>query len=181
MSTTPISYKKAATGSDSPIPIHMGGKDTGIVKWFNTKSGFGFIESLDSEEDIFVHFSALGEGEYNYLVQGEYVEFNTVTSDKYKCQASNVTGIRCGKLMCETRRDAKREYESKHVDDADADTEAKAAKKPVYKAVDAFKKPVDAFKKATLTSTAPDKWTLVNKNKDNDVRVPRQKSVGRKA
>lgn len=152
----------------------MSTRYTGIVKWFNTKSGFGFIESLDADEDIFVHFSALSGGEYNYLVQGEYVEFNTIASDKYKCQASHVTGIRGNKLMCETRRDAKREYESKHVEEVE-----KVEVVKVDSVKKAYKKPFDK------TSTTPENWTLVNKNKDKDkdkdVRVPRQKSVGRKA
>jgi CspA family cold shock protein len=85
---------------------------TGRVKWFNNKSGFGFITVTDGSEagnDIFVHHSAVkvDSEQYKYLVQGEYVEFSLVeTQDsKYTCQASNVSGIKGGKLMCETRRE----------------------------------------------------------------------------
>ena len=84
----------------------------GRVKWFNNKSGFGFITVTDgpsSGSDIFVHHSAVkvDSEQYKYLVQGEYVEFTLIeTQDsKHTCQASNVCGIKGGKLMCETRRD----------------------------------------------------------------------------
>ena len=48
---------------------------TGVVKWFNNKTGYGFITCLDKEyqhKDIFVHHSALiaPNETYKYLVQG---------------------------------------------------------------------------------------------------------------
>lgn len=87
---------------------------TGRVKWFNNKAGYGFITVTDGERsgsDIFVHHSAINISaqQYKYLVQGEYVEFtmNKVESDKHEWQASNVQGIKGGKLMCETRHEFK--------------------------------------------------------------------------
>lgn len=87
---------------------------TGRVKWFNNKAGYGFITITDGEKsgsDIFVHHSAImiTSQQYKYLVQGEYVEFclNKVESDKHEWQASNVNGIKGGKLMCETRNEFK--------------------------------------------------------------------------
>ena len=82
---------------------------TGCVKWFNTKAGYGFITFKDEsgkETDVFVHHSGIQSTMRKYLVIGEYVEFklNTVESDKHKFQASNVTGIHGGKLMCETKQ-----------------------------------------------------------------------------
>ena len=56
-------------------------KYTGKVKWFNNKSGFGFITVVNecelSGKDIFAHHSSIvvKENIYKYLVQGEYVEF----------------------------------------------------------------------------------------------------------
>lgn len=83
---------------------------TGQVKWFNVKAGYGFVTVCDGEhkdKDIFVHFSALKvvNSQYRYLVQGEYVNFNIVKpeGDKYEYHASNVTGIKGGTIMCETR------------------------------------------------------------------------------
>ena len=34
-------------------------KETGCVKWFNNKSGYGFIHSCDSDDDVFVHHTSL--------------------------------------------------------------------------------------------------------------------------
>lgn len=85
----------------------------GRVKWFNNKSGYGFITSCDDknkDEDVFVHHSgvSVSEEQYKYLVQGEYVEFRlaaTTETSKYPYQASHVTGMWGGKLMCETRNE----------------------------------------------------------------------------
>ena len=87
---------------------------TGRVKWFNNKAGYGFITITDGSRfgsDIFVHHSVINveNQQYKYLVQGEYVEFDMVRieSSQHEWQASNVSGIRGGKLMCETRRELK--------------------------------------------------------------------------
>jgi cold shock CspA family protein len=85
----------------------------GRVKWFNRKTGYGFITvHIDGEEkDIFVHHSAINVSnqQYKYLLQGEYIEFNliTVENSTHECQASDVGGIKGGKLMCETRNEFK--------------------------------------------------------------------------
>ena len=88
-------------------------REIGCVKWFNNKAGYGFL-SVSSEgetepRDVFVHHSAIkvGHEQYRYLVQGEYVEFEfaTVTSEGHKYQAASVSGLRGGKLMCETRNE----------------------------------------------------------------------------
>jgi cold shock CspA family protein len=90
---------------------------TGRVKWFNTKSGFGFITVVSPGEhngaDIFVHHSAANvSGEqYKYFIQGEYVEFRIepTTDGNHKFQATQVSGILGGKLMCETRNEFKQQ------------------------------------------------------------------------
>lgn len=90
-----------------------GPRYTGKVKWFNNKEGYGFITVCDAgdflSKDIFVHYSSIcvENSQYKYLVQGEYVEFNLikVNSDKHDTQAVNISGIKGGSLMCETKRD----------------------------------------------------------------------------
>ena len=83
----------------------------GIVKWFNNKSGYGFItlKTGPIEGDIFVHHSSLAVNtqQYKYLVQGEYVEFmlEAVSNGNHKWHAVSVKGLNNGKLMCETRHD----------------------------------------------------------------------------
>jgi cold shock CspA family protein len=84
----------------------------GRVKWFNNKAGYGFITVTDGPKagtDVFVHHSTIkvDTEQYKYLVQGEYVEFSLMdtTTDKHECQAGDISGVKGGKLMCETRRE----------------------------------------------------------------------------
>jgi CspA family cold shock protein len=64
----------------------------GKVKWFNNEKGFGFIEYNDNE-DIFVHYSAILSEGYKTLVEGQYVEFELVRTDK-GLQAKNFIEIK---------------------------------------------------------------------------------------
>lgn len=64
----------------------------GKVKWFNNDKGFGFIE-YNSQEDIFVHYSAILSQGFKTLVEGQYVEFDLVRTDK-GLQAKNVVEIK---------------------------------------------------------------------------------------
>jgi len=54
----------------------------GMVKWFDSRKGFGFIEKEDGSGDVFVHFTDLvGEG-YRTLREGERVKFEIAESPK---------------------------------------------------------------------------------------------------
>lgn len=101
-------------------------KTTGRVKWFNKNSGYGFITALDgdrTDEDIFVHHSALcvGKDQFRYLVDGEYISFDWSSSGKnteeHKWQATEVTGVCGGPLLCETQNDARSEVRDNGEDD----------------------------------------------------------------
>jgi len=61
---------------------------TGVVKWFNSEKGYGFI-SQDGGPDVFVHFSAIQEAGYRNLEENEKVEFDVSQGPK-GLQAANV-------------------------------------------------------------------------------------------
>jgi cold shock CspA family protein len=88
----------------------------GCVKWFNNKAGYGFITVSEGERsgtDVFIHHSSINvkNQQYKYLVQGEYVEFTIISTagGSHVFQAADVSGIKNGKLMCETRFEMKLE------------------------------------------------------------------------
>ena len=56
--------------------------ETGTVKWFNHKKGFGFIEREDSDKDLFVHHTEV-EGNIN---DGDKVEFEVGETEKAQMQ-----------------------------------------------------------------------------------------------
>ena len=65
---------------------------TGIVKWFNSDKGFGFIEQK-SGPDVFVHFRSINNsGGYKSLDEGQKVQFSVSQGQKGP-QAENVTVI----------------------------------------------------------------------------------------
>jgi CspA family cold shock protein len=52
---------------------------TGIVKWFNERRGYGFIEQIQGP-DVFVHHSAIQMDGYRTLAPGTEVEFEVEDS-----------------------------------------------------------------------------------------------------
>lgn len=107
----------SGTENNNQAPV---AKLTGRVKWFNNKTGFGFITALTESDgvkegsDVFVHHSVIkvSQEQYRYLVQGEYVEFvlaklkdaaGDASASKHEFQAVDVSGVKGGKLICETR------------------------------------------------------------------------------
>ncbi len=61
----------------------------GIVKWFNDKKGFGFIEQEDGP-DVFVHHSEINADGFKSLKEGDQVTFETEQGQKGP-RAVNVT------------------------------------------------------------------------------------------
>jgi CspA family cold shock protein len=62
----------------------------GIVKWFNSVKGFGFVTQQDGNGgDIFVHYSQIQTEGYRNLKEGQPIEFDLVDTDKGPC-AHNV-------------------------------------------------------------------------------------------
>lgn len=69
----------------------MGQRETGTVKWFNAKKGFGFI-ARNEGEDVFVHYRALNGDGYRSLEEGQKVDF-TVTKGPKGLQAEDVNVV----------------------------------------------------------------------------------------
>jgi cold shock protein len=53
----------------------------GVVKWFDTKKGYGFIKQPEGE-DVFVHFSGIEGDGFKSLRAGEEVEFEIINGPK---------------------------------------------------------------------------------------------------
>jgi len=153
----------------------------GRVKWFNNKAGYGFITVTYGSKaglDIFVHHSSIkvDSEQYKYLVQGEYVEFglSKTKTETFEFQAGDVSGIKGGKLMCETRRDlrsARTQYKSL--------TPNENFDKPVVmmpKAVDPPKRNYKTQKdKGKVQDDKGNNWSYVSRTKKTDKPVTRSK------
>lgn len=63
----------------------------GIVKWFNDKKGYGFIQQ-DNGEDLFVHHSSINMTGFKTLAEGERVSFDVTEGDRGP-SAANVTKL----------------------------------------------------------------------------------------
>ena len=83
----------------------------GSVKWFNKKSGYGFITPKDGGTDVFVHHTGLHADDNisKYLTEGEFVQYSTepVEGDDSRIRAVNVQGMNGGPLVCQTRRQSR--------------------------------------------------------------------------
>ena len=62
----------------------------GIVKWFNTKKGYGFIQSDAATKDIFVHVTALQQSGIRKLTDGQEVSFD-IFDDKGRPAANHIS------------------------------------------------------------------------------------------
>jgi CspA family cold shock protein len=62
---------------------------TGVVKWFNSEKGFGFIAQDGGGPDVFAHYSNIAGTGYRELLEGEAVTFD-VTQGQKGPQAENI-------------------------------------------------------------------------------------------
>ena len=63
----------------------------GIVKWFNDRKGYGFIEQEDGP-DVFVHHTGINAAGFKSLGEGDKVTFDIEEGDKGP-SAVNVTAV----------------------------------------------------------------------------------------
>lgn len=81
-----------------PTPLFMSddGEDgplqTGVVKWFDTAKGFGFIVPDNGGPDVFVHQTAINVEGFRSLANEEAVEYRVVTDNNGRLKALDVTG-----------------------------------------------------------------------------------------
>jgi CspA family cold shock protein len=64
----------------------------GTVKWFNNAKGYGFIQTEEGGEDVFVHHTAIVAEGFRTLNQGEKVNFELIQGPK-GLQARNVLRV----------------------------------------------------------------------------------------
>ena len=62
---------------------------SGVVKWFNSEKGYGFIAPDDKGPDLFAHYSAISGGGYRSLEEDERVEFDIEQGNRGP-QAANI-------------------------------------------------------------------------------------------
>jgi CspA family cold shock protein len=63
--------------------------NTGKIKWFNATKGYGFIESPETDGDVFLHISALQESGIDSITEGDQVTFD-LGDNRGKVTAINV-------------------------------------------------------------------------------------------
>jgi CspA family cold shock protein len=68
---------------------------TGTVKWFDARKGFGFIQPQSGGPDVFVHISAVERAGLSGLSEGQKVSFEIVAdrrTGKSSADALQVNG-----------------------------------------------------------------------------------------
>ncbi|MEJ7927567.1 cold-shock protein [Sphingobium sp. AN641] len=65
-------------GGGRGMPAQVVGEGTGVVKFFNSQKGFGFVVRDDGAEDVFVHISAVEQAGLTGLAEGQPLGFTLV-------------------------------------------------------------------------------------------------------
>jgi len=60
----------------------MTDRQSGTVKWFDNRKGYGFILKEPEGDDVFVHFREIQGDGYKTLFEGQRVEFGLIERDK---------------------------------------------------------------------------------------------------
>ena len=68
----------------------MSEQNTGTVKWFDSKKGYGFITPADGDKDLFVHHTSLQMDGFKTLTEEQTVHYEVGDSERGPV-ATNVT------------------------------------------------------------------------------------------
>ena len=68
----------------------MSEQNTGTVKWFDSKKGYGFITPSEGGKDLFVHHTSLQMDGFKTLSEDQQVSYEVGDSDRGPV-ATNVT------------------------------------------------------------------------------------------
>lgn len=63
---------------------------TGMVKWFNSAKGYGFITPDEAGDDCFVHVTAIQSSGYKQLIENQRVQFEMEEGRNGKLVACNI-------------------------------------------------------------------------------------------
>jgi len=67
---------------------------TGIVKWFNSTKGYGFIQPDDGSKDVFVHATAVERAGMAQLQEGQRLQFEESRDQRSgKTSASDLVAL----------------------------------------------------------------------------------------
>lgn len=64
-------------GGFDRTPVERGPRQDGVVKFFNSEKGFGFITPAEGGPDVFVHISAVERSGLQALDKGQAISFET--------------------------------------------------------------------------------------------------------
>ena len=65
----------------------------GIVKFFNTDKGFGFIRPDDGSKDVFVHVSAVERAGLGRISENQKLSFDVEQGNNGKSSAVNLKAV----------------------------------------------------------------------------------------
>jgi CspA family cold shock protein len=94
---------RGGAGGGGGMPAQVVGQGKGVVKFFNSQKGFGFIQREDGGEDVFVHISAVERAGLEGLAEGQGLEF-TLVDRGGKVSASDLVVV--GDVIAVAKREA---------------------------------------------------------------------------